>query len=127
MIYDSTAELHVMIQHVDQGLARQRVFQKYCSETETRQQRGSITAELHIVHSGIAPAATACYLTTSQQNNPAALLHATENRIPLPMQTYYLQKKKKNRKPKSIAVHFDRYLRGEGSFASALSYFNIAA
>lgn len=55
MIYDSAGELHVMIQHVDQALVRQRVIQKYCSGTENRQQCRSITPQLHIVHSGVLP------------------------------------------------------------------------
>ena len=55
MIYDSAGELHVMIQHVDQAVVRQRAIQKYCSGTENRQQCRSITPQLHIVHSGVLP------------------------------------------------------------------------
>lgn len=73
VIYDSAGELHVMIQHVDQGFVQQCVIQKYCSETEKRQQRRSITPRLHIVHSGILRAATASTPTTSQQNHPPPL------------------------------------------------------
>lgn len=73
MIYESTGELHVMIQQVDQGFVQQRVIQKYCSETENRQQCRSITQQLHIVHSGIPPADTAGTFTTSRQNHPATL------------------------------------------------------
>ena len=46
MIYDSEVELHVMIQHADQGFVSQRLLQKYCSQTRNRQERRSITAEL---------------------------------------------------------------------------------
>lgn len=73
MIYDSAGELHVMIQHVDQGFVQQYVIPKYCSETENRQQCRSITPQLHIVHSGILPAATDFTLTTSQRNHPVTL------------------------------------------------------
>lgn len=73
MIYDLAGELHVMIQHVDQGLAPQYMIQKYCSETKIRQQCRSITPHLHIVHSGILPPATDFVLTTSQQNHPVCL------------------------------------------------------
>lgn len=47
-----------MIERVDQGLLPQCAIQKYCAETENRQQCRSITPHLHIVHSGILPAAT---------------------------------------------------------------------
>lgn len=81
MIYDSAGELHVMIQHVDQGFVQGCVIQKYCSETENRQQCRSITPELHIVHSGIRPAATACTLTTSQQNHPATVYNMQQKNM----------------------------------------------
>lgn len=69
MIYDRAGKLHVMIQHVDQGFVQRCVIQKYCGETRNRQQYRSITLQLHIVHSGIQPEATACTLTTSQPNH----------------------------------------------------------
>lgn len=78
MIYDLAGELHVMIRHVDQGFAQQCVIQKYCSETENRQQCRSITPHLHIVHSGILPAATDFTLTTSQQNHPVGLYNVRQ-------------------------------------------------
>lgn len=78
MIYDSAGELHVMIQHVDQGFVQHYVIQKYCSETENRQQCRSITPQLHIVHSGIQPAATGFTLTTSRQNHPVTLCNSQQ-------------------------------------------------
>ncbi len=72
MIDDSAGELHVIIWHVDQGFLQRFVIQKYCSETENRQQCRSITQQLHIVHSGILPAATDFTLTTSRRNHLVA-------------------------------------------------------
>lgn len=73
VICDSGGKLDVMIQHVDQGLEQQRLIQKYCSETENRQQCRSIAPQLHIVHYVILPSVTACTLATSQQNHPLPL------------------------------------------------------
>lgn len=80
VIYDSAGKLHVMIHHVDQVFVQQCMIQKYCSETQNRQQCRSITLQLHNVHPGILPVATAFSLAKSQIENQLAILwnNATE-------------------------------------------------
>lgn len=80
VIDDSAGELHVMLQHVDQGLEQQCLIQKDCSETKNRQQRRSITPPLHVVRSGIPPTVTACNLTTSQQKPAATSLRNVQTK-----------------------------------------------
>lgn len=62
-----------MIQRVYQGFVQQCMIQRYCSETDNRQHCRSITPELHIVQSGILPAAMTYTPTTSQLNHPVIL------------------------------------------------------
>lgn len=89
VIYDSAGELHVMIQHVDQRLVQQCVIQKYCSETEKRQQRRSITPQLHVVHSGILPSATAYTPHYITAKSPPATLYNRQEKYAFLSDTLY--------------------------------------
>lgn len=89
MIYDSAGELHVMIQHVDQGFVQQRTIQKYCSETENRQQCRSITPQLHIVHSGIQAVAARPVRSLHHSSNHPGTLYNMQRKYAVLSDTFY--------------------------------------
>lgn len=128
MIYDSAGELHVMIQHVDQGFVQRCVIQKYCSEAENRQRCRSITPELRIVHSGILPEATAHIPPRHHSKIPPPLSTTQQkyafdsDKLDLVLLSSILKKRK------SIRHIFKAISVGKGARCrTSPSYFNISA